>query len=136
MAVLIALAAALFYIVGSLVLGDSYPFSKHSMYASTAMRDKGAVPLMLADKQPIEVDELERFQGIDPERLYPRGLPCSLEWQVHEAGRWIRNHLAAADAEPGPVKVSWGFVIVRVNDQGKITEKWRPVQEGTAWRRS
>jgi hypothetical protein len=31
------------------------------MYASTAMRDKGAVPLMLADKQPIEVDELECF---------------------------------------------------------------------------
>lgn len=135
MAVWIALAAALAYIVISLIVGDFFPFSKHSMYASTAMRDKGAVPLLLADNKPAEVDQFVRFQGIDPATLYPPGLPCSLEWQVHEAGRWFSNNLDAPGSPPGPVKVSWGFVILRVQPDGSIQERWRPVQEGTAWPR-
>lgn len=135
MGVWIALAAALAYIIISLIVGDFFPFSKHSMYASTAMRDKGAVPLLLAENQPTEIDRYVRFQGIDPNKMYPPGLPCSLEWQVHEAGRWLRNNLDAPDSPPGPVKVSWGFVILRVQPDGSIQERWRPVQEGTAWPR-
>jgi hypothetical protein len=131
----IALAAALAYIVISLVIGDIFPFSRHSMYASTAMRDKGAVPLMLADDKPAELDDYHRFVGIDPDQLYPSQLPCSLEWQVHEASRWLRDKAAEPDSGPGPVKISWGFVILRVMDDGTIQERWRPVQEGSAWPR-
>lgn len=134
MGVWIALAAALAYIIISLIVGDFFPFSKHSMYASTAMRDKGAVPLLLADKQPAEVDHFVRFQGIDPKEMYPPRLPCSLEWQVREATRWVENNLDAG-GEPGPVQVSWGFVILRVQPDGSIQERWRPVQQGTAWPR-
>jgi len=135
MGALVALAAALVYMVISLIIGDIFPFSKHSMYASTAMRDKGAVPLMLADNQPAEVDDYVRFTGIDPDRLYPPRLPCSLEWQIHEAGRWFRGNQAEEGSPPGPVKISWGFVILRVQPDGSIQETWRPVQEGTAWPR-
>ncbi len=136
MEALIALAAGVAYFVISLIVGDRFPFSKHSMYASTAMRDdSGAVPLMLADGKPVAVDRYDRFQGLDPDNLYPERLPCSLEWQIHEAGRWFRDKAAAPDDPPGPVKVEWGFVIVKARKDGRISERWFPIQEGTAWPR-
>jgi len=134
--VLVALAGFIAYFVISLVVGDRFPFSKHSMYASTAVRNEsGAVPLLLAAGKPAAVDRYERFQGLDPDNLYPDGLPCSLEWQIHEAGRWIRDKTAPAGDAPGPVKVEWGFVIVKARKDGRLTERWFAIQEGTAWPR-
>ena len=85
--------------------------------------------------KPAAVDRYERFQGLDPDKLYPDGLPCSLEWQIHEAGRWIRDKTAPAGDAPGPVKVEWGFVIVKARKDGRLTERWFALQEGTAWPR-
>jgi len=134
--VLVALAGFIAYFVISLVVGDRFPFSKHSMYASTAVRNEsGAVPLLLAGGKPAAVDRYERFQGLDPDKLYPDGLPCSLEWQIHEAGRWIRDKAAPDGDAPGPVKVEWGFVIVKARKDGRLTERWFALQEGTAWPR-
>ena len=136
MEALIALAAGVAYFVISLVVGDRFPFSKHSMYASTAMRsESGAVPLLLADGKPAAVDRFVRFQGLDPDALYPERLPCSLEWQIHEAGRWFRDKAAEPGDAPGPVKVEWGFVIIKARKDGRLTERWFPIQEGTAWPR-
>lgn len=136
MEILIALAAGAAYFIISLLVGDRFPFSKHSMNASTAVRkEAGAVPLLLADGKPAAVDDYDRFQGLDPDAMYPDGLPCSLEWQIHEAGRWIRDKTADSEDAPGPVKVEWGFVLVKARKDGRLTERWHPLQEGTAWPR-
>lgn len=136
MEILIALAAGAAYFLLSLLVGDRFPFSKHSMYASTAVRkESGAVPLLLADGKPAAVDHFDRFRGLDPDALYPDGLPCSLEWQIHEAGRWIREKRAEDTDAPGPVKVEWGFVLVKARKDGRLSERWYPIQQGTAWPR-
>ena len=127
----IAPAAALAYIVISLVIGDVFPFSKYSMYASIGRRDHGAVLYVKADGVFVRVDELVDFHGIDLDQVYPSGIPCSLEWQVHEAKRWLGNHKADA---PGPVAVEMGFRLIWVAADGKITEKLRPTVRGTARR--
>ena len=136
MEVLIAAVAAALYGLVSLVIGNRFPFSKHAMYATTANRKgRGAVPLLWADHQVASIDRFDRIAGLDPDTLYPKGMPCSLEWQIHEAARWIRNHRAAPDSPPGPVKVVWGFVVVHVQDDGTLTEEVVELQSGTAWPR-
>ena len=125
--------AAVVYAAVSTLVGDRFPFSRYSMYASTAVRDHGAVPVFLADAEPAPIDAFDRFAGLDPDTLYPKGLACSLEWQVHEAKRWIRGHRAAFGEEPGPVKVAFGFVILRVDAEGRLSEELRLTGEGTAW---
>jgi len=132
----LASVAAVVFAALSLLVGDRFPFSKHSMYASTAARDNtGAVPLFLAHGKPAPIDQYERFLGLDPDTLYNKDLPCSLEWQIHEAGRWMRDKAAASDDPPGPVPVAWGFVIIRVQDDGSLKETWLQKQTGTAWPR-
>lgn len=39
------------YIAGSLLFGERFPFSRYDMYADVATRDRGAIPLFLADGQ-------------------------------------------------------------------------------------
>jgi len=136
MEIAIAAIAAVAFAVLSLLVGDRFPFSKHSMYASTAARGKtGAVPLFLAHGKPAPIDQYHRFLGLDPDNLYNKDLPCSLEWQTHEAGRWIRDKSDPPDAEPGPVPVAWGYVIIRVQDDDTLKETWLQKQTGTAWPR-
>ncbi len=132
----IAPVAALVYIVVSLAIGDWFPFSRYSMYASIGARDHGAAPYCKANGEFTTVDRLEHFGGFDVAHIYPQGIPCSLEWQVHEARRWIEAHMAPPDGGPGDVAMEFGFRLIWVDDKGHITEKLRPTLNGTARRRT
>ncbi len=127
-----AAATCFLYVVISLVVGDRFPFSRYSMYASTAGRSHGAVLYCKADGEFVDVHRLDGFAGIDPAAIYPEGLACSLEWKVHEARRFIEQHQAAPGAEPGAVRVELGYRLLQVDERGVLTQRFRPVAHGTA----
>ena len=136
MVVWIAPLAALLYILISLAIGDWFPFSRYSMYASIGRRDHGAAPYFKANGEFVRIDHYGDFSGLDLEAMYPRGIPCSLEWQVHEARRWIQRHPAPAGQAEGEavVPVEFGFRLIWVDEQGRLTMTLRPTMQGHARR--
>jgi hypothetical protein len=130
---LYSVGAFLLYVAGAVLLGDTFPFSRFSMYAD--YRRQGAVPVFLAGGRPVSVRAFESFFGIDPDRMYPKGTPCSLEWRIHEARRWIVQHTASGPMERA-VPVQWGFTFVTVDEAGRVRQDVRIVSEGVACPRS
>jgi hypothetical protein len=128
-----ALIAFVLYLAGAFALGDRFPFSRYDMYAASARRDRGAVPLFLADGVPTEIHDWDRFAGLDG-TLVPDDLPTSLRHAIDEAERWIAQHRAPEGAPPGPVRIQVAVRLLSVDD-GVLRESTRIVAEGTAWPR-
>lgn len=104
------------YFVVSRVVGDRFPFSRYAMYASTAMRSEGGVPSFRADGRDARIDDYVDFVGIDPDAIYPAGIPCSLEWRVREWQRWLRSHQSDVPGAAGPIAIEIGFRMLRVDE--------------------
>ncbi len=133
-----ASAAMCTYVLVSLAVGDRFPFSRYSMYASLKGRVQGAVLYVEADGVAVDIARLWRFSGVDPTRIDPRGHPCSQEWAVYEVRRWVAEHLEAGlplPEEAGRVPVEIGFRLVSVEgfklheDRVLLTRgsaSWRP----------
>jgi hypothetical protein len=127
--VVVALIAALVYIAISLVVGDRFPFSRYAMYADLTRRREGAVLYIRADDRFIAPDDLDAVHGIDVAALNTRGVPCSQEWLVHEAKRWLSTHLVEnAPEQAVPVEIGWRMLRV---DDGTVHERLEPVTHGT-----
>ena len=126
--------SGLVYFLVSLRVREFFPFSFYEMYSESANRNSGAVPFFLADGKEVPLGRYHRFKGIDPETLYPTGMPCSMEWKVTEAKRWIAAHPAAAGEPAGPVRVQWGFRILSIDADGLLAENVHVVSVGTAWK--
>ncbi len=120
------------YVAISWYTNDFFPFSRYSMYSSAVMRKQGAIPIFKADGEPDDISKYTDFTGLDPDKFYPPGTPCSLEWMVHEAVRYVGKNLS--NGEPGPVAAEWGFLYLSVDKQGQVEERMEVVQSGHARR--
>lgn len=127
--VLVGLVAALIYIAISLAVGDRFPFSRYAMYADLTGRKEGAVLYVRAADRFVAPDDLDAVHGIDVAALNPRGVPCSQEWLVHEAKRWLEAHVSEAAPE-NAVTVEIGWRMLRVED-GVVHERLQPITHGT-----
>ena len=128
-----ATGALLVYAAISLAVGDVFPFSRYSMYAKLRGRVEGAVFAVRVGEARVPIGELEGFAGLDPEKVSPDGYPCSQQWVVFEAKRWIEHHRVdtpAADA----VDIEIGFRILRL-EAFTLHERWAPLTAGRARRR-
>ncbi len=124
------------YAAISLRVGNLFPFSKYSMYASSPNRRRGAVPVLLLDGEPVHWTRYERISGLRSQDMYPPGLPCSLEWMVLEAKRWVDDHTAEPGDAPGPVHLTWGFRILTLGDDHELSESLQVIGTAQAWPRS
>lgn len=129
-----AFTAFFTYMAVSLLVGDTFPFSRYSMYAKLRNRVEGAVFAVRVAGQLVPVGELERFVGVDPAKVDPEGYPCSQQWVVYEARRWIEAN-GAAEADDTSVEVEVGFRILRL-ERFVLQERWAPLTSGRAHRRS
>ncbi len=130
-------AAALAFVlvvVGGLVLGEVFPLSRFDMYARAAGRREGAVPFVLADGREIAIEDLSEFSALDAQALLPPGMPCSMEYRVHEMQSWILTHPAHAGTTPGPLRVQVGYRVLSIAG-GRLHERRVLVAEGRAWPR-
>lgn len=127
---LIALIAAVVYIVVSLLVGDRFPFSRYCMYADLGTRTEGAVLYLKAAGRFVAPDELGAVHGLDVEALDPRSRPCSQQWLVYEAQRWLRDHSVEGELEGG-VDVEAGYRMLSVDSDGLVEERLEPVTRGT-----
>ena len=127
----IAPAVFCLYLAGCFLFGNRFPFSKFELYAEAANRDAGAVPVFFADGHEAKIWEYTGFQGLDPSGFLPADIPTSLTWMVEEAQRWVQEHASAEEA--GPVKVAFGFRVLRIGADNLIEEEVRILQEGSAW---
>jgi hypothetical protein len=130
---LIAAAAVL---IGAALLGESYPFSRFSMYAKVGARSSAAVPVFLADDRLVQPERFTGFRGLDPSwssRL--KSMPGSLGYVTDDAQRWIMEHSSAESAPPGPVRFAIGYVVVTLAPGGKLTREAHLLSEGRAWPR-
>lgn len=125
--------AGLVYGWGCIYLKGTFPFSEFDLYGCAATRDEGAVPLFTAHGEEAVISDFGRFSGLGPEHLHTRGYPCSLTWMVVEAKRWVEENQLPLGDEPGPVAVTFGFRMLRVDDQGVLTERRVVLGQGTAW---
>jgi hypothetical protein len=122
------------YLGASLLAGERFPFSRYDMYASLGDRKVGAVLAFRVDGNDVDVRRFDRFAGFDPANLLPEDTPCSMEYAVEDARRWMEAHRAAADAPPGPVRLEIGYWWITV-EGGRIVRDFRPIGEAMAWRR-
>jgi hypothetical protein len=128
-AIVIALIAAVVYGVVSLIVGDRFPFSRYSMYARLTTRAEGAVLYVRAGERFVAPDDLEVVHGLDIAAIDPKGRPCSQEWLVYEAQRWLKNHAVVAPPEDG-IAVEVGYRMLRIDKDG-LHERLEPVTRGT-----
>jgi len=129
-AILIAGIAAIVYMVISLAVGDRFPFSRYSMYANLTTRKEGAVLYIKAGDAFVAPDDLEAVHGLDVPAMNPRKVPCSQQWLVYEAQRWLDDHRAEAPPD-NAVAVEIGYRMLRVEDDGSLSERLDPVTRGT-----
>jgi hypothetical protein len=126
-----AFGAFAIYLGGGLFFGERFPFSRFSMYADIAARDRGAIPVFLADGVDTEPRTFRSFSGLDPARFRaPEGVVSTLDYVVNERAAWVAAHPADT---PGPIRIEVGFDLVRL-DHGVIVHDVRVVEDGTAWR--
>lgn len=128
-----ALGAGLVYSAIALRFPDRYPFATYSMYAKLRDRVEGAVLYVRVGEELVSIGALEAFAGLDPALVTPAGYPCSQEWVVWEARRWIETNLVG-EARPGAVDVEVGFRILRV-ENFVLNERRVPLASGRASRR-
>lgn len=125
-----ALLPFLLYLSGSLLFGEHFPFSRYDMYADIPRRDRGAIPIFLADGQPSEPTEFLSFYGISAENVRaPLGVACTMGYIVEER---LARILAAPAERPGPVRIQVGFDRVRL-EEGKLIHDFWITGEGSAW---
>jgi hypothetical protein len=125
----IALSAMLVYVAISLVVGDRFPFSRYSMYAGLTERKEGAVFFVRTGDRFIAADELEAVSGIDVPALDPAKVPCSQQWIVYEAQRWLENHLVEEHPEDA-VPVEMGYRMLRVEADGTVSMRLEVLTKG------
>mgnify|MGYP001480237886 CR=1 FL=1 len=127
---IVALVACVAYVLVSLVVGDRYPFSRYSMYARLTTRSEGAVLYVRAGDRFVRPEALAVVHGLDIAIVQPRGKPCSQEWLVYEAQRWLEQHSGKSPPENGvPVEVGWRML--RVDAAGMLHERLEPITSGT-----
>ncbi len=119
-----ALIAFLLYFFGGLLFGDWFPFSRFDMFADTANRREGAVPVFLIGERLVDPLSYRGFTGIDPDSLLPAGIPCSMEYRVHEAAAWMRDHTQRGSGSGEELVVAYDFV---------PSGERRVVARGTVW---
>jgi hypothetical protein len=127
--IVIALVACVAYIGISLLVGDRFPFSRYSMYARLTHWREGAVLYVRAGEEFVAPDELECVFGLDVPALDPKRVPCSQEWLVYEAQRWLTAHLVNDEPEDAIV-VEVGYRMLRVEPDGSISMRLDPVTTG------
>src|SRR5690606_13597503 len=79
-----AAAAFACYVAMAWLVGERFPFSRFSMYASLGTYRQSHVPVFLADGHPAEARSFHRFAGIDPEVIAPGTRICSLNHRIDE----------------------------------------------------
>ncbi len=125
----IALAAMAVYIVISLLVGDRFPFSRYSMYANLTQREQGAVFFVRAGDRFVAADELDAVWGIDVPALDPKLVPCSQQWLVYEAQRWLESHLVEAPPEDSlPLEI--GYRMLKVEPDGAVSMRLDVLTQG------
>ncbi|MFZ5482336.1 MAG: hypothetical protein ACOZNI_36580 [Myxococcota bacterium] len=127
----VAAVACVVYVAISLVVGDRFPFSRYSMYASLTTRDEGAVLYVRSGDRFLAPDDLDAVFGLDVPALDPARVPCSQQWAVYEAQRWLASRAAPAPPE-GAVPIELGWRMLRVDDAGGLVERLAPVTAGVA----
>ena len=128
-AIVVALAACTAYIVISLVVGDRYPFSRYSMYAQLTTRKEGAVLYVKVGEDFVPSYFVEEVSGLDLAVIEPRKVPCSQEWLVYEAQRWLRNHTVETPSE-GALPIEVGWRMLRVDEAGELHQRLVPITRG------
>ena len=125
----VALVACILYIVISLLVGDRFPFSRYSMYATLTRRQEGAVLYLKMGERFIAADELVEIHGLDVPALDPKRVPCSQQWAVYEAQRWLSAHsVKTAPKDGAPVEA--GYRMLRVEADGSISMRLIPLTSG------
>jgi hypothetical protein len=125
---LIAACAAVIYGGIAWIVGDRFPFSRYSMYADVGGRQEGAVLVVRVGGREVDFHEVVAWKGVDPARIEPFSVPCSLHWVVFEAQRWISEHAGEATME-----LEIGYRILRVEPDGTFSERF--VERARGWGR-
>ncbi len=127
---LVAAAACGLYVGLSMLVGSRFVFSKYSMYAALTTRSEGAVLYVRAGERFVAPDELDAVHGLDVPALDPTKVPCSQQWVVYEAQRWLQAR-AVPTPPDGSVPVEVGYRMLRVGDDGALHERLHRVTCGS-----
>ena len=118
------------------LLGEVPPFSRFEMYAGLASeRRSSAVLQFRVGGEPVLPWSLTRFTGDGLFELpLPELAPSTMRWYRDEARTFVRAH-PGEGAAPGPVAVTWGYVVVGWrDDRVEELEPFVTLAEGHAWR--
>lgn len=127
----IAAVAALAYAVIGLLVGDRFPFSKYSMYARIEGRTRGAVLYLRAGERFVEPAEVLAVSGLDVDALDPKRVPCSQQWLVYEAMRWLSSRTEAESLQDG-TELEAGYRMLEIGPDGSLKEELAVVTRGKA----
>ncbi|MBM4367899.1 MAG: hypothetical protein FJ102_16925, partial [Deltaproteobacteria bacterium] len=107
-----AVTAFIAYLLGALVLGEVFPFSRYTMYADIAARDYGAIPVFVVDGSERDPSTLHAFHDLDPaEFVAPAGVVTAMDYVTRGWADLVRRRPATA---PGPLAVEVAYDLVRV----------------------
>ncbi len=125
-----AVTAFVVYLLGGLLLGEVFPFSRYTMYADIAARDYGAVPVFLVDGAESEPSAFSSFHALDPSAFVaPTGVVTAMDYVTRDWGDQVRRRPASS---PGPLVVEVAYDLVRVRG-GEVQRQRIVVARGTAW---
>ena len=127
-----SLASCAVFVLGSLIVGEVFPFSRFDMYATKIDHHAGAVPAFWSGDRLVNPEHYRDFVGIQPDALDHPPAPCSMEYAVRDGQRWIRSHAAPAGSPEGPSDFRAGFIVVEQAADGSISHRDVVVTRGTA----
>lgn len=107
-----AVLAFVAYTGGAAALGETFPFSRLPMYATSPTRTEGAVLEVRVAGEVTTLAALQAVEGVDPGALSRPGVPSSMGYAIREAQRWLLAHPADGrdPAEALPVEIGFRLV--------------------------
>ena len=106
-----ALFAMALYMVIAGGVGEVWPFSRFTMYAS--IPKDAAVPMLKVNGKDHFPEEFVDFYGCGAEQIrLPCDIPSRVGWRQDEIGHWVSRHSAET---PGEVDIHFGYQMVIVD---------------------
>lgn len=123
------------YVIATMIIGETFPFSPFAMYSDIGNRREGAVPYARIDGVAARLSDLDGFAGLDLESMRPNGLPVSLGNIVDQDMVMVRSGLASAPPPGARIhEVEYGYRIIKLDDGGTFTYDHVVRTRGIGWK--
>lgn len=108
------------WLAGVLLVGDVFPFSRVDVAGAAATRPRIAVLEARVAGRPVELEDFDAFEGLDPAAFRLPAMPAAGEEPVRRAQDWVAAHPARGRDPAEAVAIEVGYRWIAVGEGERV----------------